>query len=413
VDGFAQGEHTGLYGLPDNAVAVPGGALGTGALYFGENRSTEQSDVHLKQLYVVAKPALLHVPGLSLKLGRFEVLDGLEYRSGDAKFDFLKTVRVSQRLIGPFDFAHATRNFDGVAAAYDTPVINVTAAAAHPTEGGFNIGAQDTINGIDVVYAAVTGKRGSLIPGTEVRVFYLYYADDRTAQVVDNRPAARRPTVNVDNLIIHNLGTHVLTTQALGPGIADALVWGDYQFGDWTTLGHEAWAVAAEGGYQLTRLPLLPWLRAGYFRGSGDADPKDRTHGTFFNVLPTARIYANFPFYNLMNVEDAFGQVILTPTKDTRLRVDYHVLGLSSSKDLFYSGSGAQQRSGPFGYAGRASNGAHSLADVVEAGFSHTLNQHFSWNVYYGHAFGGGVVRRFFKGQDEADYAFLEVTAKF
>ena len=82
----SKGEYSGVFGLPDNAVAVPGGALGTGASYFAEHPHTDQNDVHLKQLYLTAKPELLHVPGLWLTAGRFEVRDGLEYRSGDAKF---------------------------------------------------------------------------------------------------------------------------------------------------------------------------------------------------------------------------------------------------------------------------------------------------------------------------------------
>jgi hypothetical protein len=413
VDAFVQAEHTGLYGLPDDAVAVPGGALGTGALYFAEDPHTDQSDLHLKQAYLTLKPALLHAPGLSLTLGRFEILDGLEYRTGDAKFDLLKTVRISQRLLGPFDFAHATRSFDGGKVAWDHRALNVTASASHPTQGGFNIDAQDTIDDIDLVYAAVTGKRGSLLPGTEGRIFYLYYADDRRVQVVDNRAAAQRPFLDTQDLSIHNVGGHFLATHALGPGVADGLVWADYQFGDWTSLDHRAWAVAAEAGYQWTRLPAQPWFRVGYFRGSGDHDPNDRTHETFFNVLPTARIYANSPFYNLMNIGDAFAQLILVPIPSMRFRMDYHMLALSESADLWYAGSGAQRQSSAFGYAGRRSSGAQSLADVIEAGLSHTVNRYFSWNVYYGHAFGGGVVRRFFRGQDDADYAFAEFTAKF
>lgn len=413
VDGLAQAEHTGLYGLPDDAVAVPGGALGTGALYFAENPETVESDVHLHQFWLTIKPELLGLPGLAATLGRFEISDGLEYRSGDPKFDFLKAARISRRLIGPFDFAHAARAFDGVSVVYDRPALNVTVDATHPTEGGFNAEAQETMAGIDLVYTAVTAKRGSLLPGTEARGFYLYYADTRTAQVVDNRAAASRPFLNVRGLDLHTLGGHVLAVHPLGPGSADGIAWGVYQFGNWTTLSQDAWALAVEAGYQVSNLPLQPWLRAGHFRSTGDDDPSDRTHGTFFNVLPTGRIYANFPFYNLMNLRDTFGQLILTPTKTTRVRVDFHHLELSESADLFYAGSGAQQRSGAFGYAGRASNGARSLADVIEAGFAHTVTPHVSWNVYYGHAFGGGVLDRFFRSKSDADYAFLELTAKF
>jgi hypothetical protein len=413
IDGLVQAEYTGLYGLPDDAVAVPGGALGTGALYFAEHPETEQHDLHLHQLFVTLKPELLHVPGLALTGGRFDVFDGLEYRTGDPKFDLLKTIRISQRLLGPFDFAQAARAFDGVRVTFDRPTFNVFAIGTHPTQGGFNIRAGNTITDIDVVYAALTAKRGSLLPGTEARLFYLYYGDRRDVQVVDNRPVRLRPFLDDERLAIHNLGAHALAVHPLGPGAVDLLVWGDVQLGRWTDLDHRAWALAAEAGYQLTGLPLTPWVRAGYFRGSGDGDPADGAHGTFFNVLPTARIYANFPFYNLMNIEDRFVQLILSPLRTVRVTVDYRALALAESSDLFYSGSGAQDRSRIFGYAGRPSNGARSLANVVQGSVSHTLNKYVSWSVFYAHAFGGAVIERFFRGQADADYGFVEVTARF
>jgi hypothetical protein len=413
IDGFVQAEYSGLYVLPDDAVAVPGGALGTGAAYFVENPETEQNDVHLHQLVLALKPGLLHVPGLTLAIGRFDVLDGLEYRTADPKFDFLKAIRISQRLLGPFDFAQAARAFDGIRVIFDSEVLNLVATGAHPTQGGFNVRAGNTITDIDVAYAALTAKRGAILPGTETRLFYLYYGDHRDVQVVDNRPAATRPVLDVKRLAIHNIGAHALSLLPLGPGAVDTLVWGDYQVGRWTDLDQRAWALAVEAGYQLTGVPLAPWLRVGYFRGSGDDSAADGTHGTFFNVLPTARIYANFPFYNLMNIEDRFVQLILSPTATARVMVDYRSLALAERNDLVYSGSGAQDRHRIFGYSGRPSSGARSLANVIEGSVSHTVNTYFSWTVFYAHAFGGAVIERFFRGQSDADYAFVEFTARF
>jgi hypothetical protein len=413
IDGFVQAEYTGLYGLPDNAVAVPGGALGTGAAYFGENPETEQNDLHLHQLFVTLKPELLHAPGLALTAGRFDVFDGLEYRTGDLAFDLLKTIRISQRLLGPFDFAQAARAFDGVRLTFDRPALNLFVLGAHPTQGGFNIRAGNTITDIDVAYAALTAKRGSILAGTEARLFYLYYGDHRDVQVVDNRPASARPFLDIQGLAIHNIGAHALTRRLAGPGVVDAIVWGDYQFGRWTNLDQQAWALAAEAGYELAGMPLAPWLRAGYFRGSGDGDAADGTHGTFFNVLPTVRIYANFPFYNLMNIEDRFVQLILSPLATVRVMVDYRALALAEPNDLFYSGSGAQDRSRIFGYGGRPSNGARSLANVIEGSVSHSLNKYVSWSIFYAHAFGGSVIKRFFRGQSDADYGFVELTGRF
>jgi len=44
----------------------------------------------------------------------------------------------------------------------------------------------------------------------------------------------------------------------------------------------------AEAGWQAPAKTLWkPWFRAGVAYGSGDNDPKDGKHGTFFQILPT------------------------------------------------------------------------------------------------------------------------------
>ena len=88
-------------------------------------------------------------------------------------------------------------------------------------------------------------------------------------------------------------------------------------------------------------MPWSPWLRAGYDQSSGDDDPSDGEHHTFFQVLPTARRYAQFPFFNLMNTQDTFVQMIVKPHPRATLRTDWHWLRLTEKKDLWYAGGGA------------------------------------------------------------------------
>jgi len=89
---------------------------------------------------------------------------------------------------------------------------------------------------------------------------------------------------------------------------------------------------------------LKPWIRGGYFRGSGDDDPTGRTHGTFFRELPTPRPFARFPLYNLMNNEDGFAQLTVTPYRKLILRTEAHSLNLANARDLWYIGGGAFQK---------------------------------------------------------------------
>jgi hypothetical protein len=139
------------------------------------------------------------------------------------------------------------------------------------------------------------------------RLFYIYYGDDRgpaqRVTKVDNRPVEARVSDQQD-ISLSSFGFHYIQAVSLAGGQADMLAWGVYQIGEWGKLDHEAWAWTLEAGYQLPFLPWHPWLRLGYLRSSGDDDSQDAEHGTFFQILPTARLYALFPFFNMMNTED-------------------------------------------------------------------------------------------------------------
>ena len=107
------------------------------------------------------------------------------------------------------------------------------------------------------------------------------------------------------------------------------------------------------------------WLRGGFTGGSGDGNPNDKTHGTFFQVLPTPRLYARFPFFNMMNMQDSFGALILRPHPKVTMSSEYHSLRLSNANDLWYSGGGAYQP-WTFGYTGRSTSGRRSLANLYD-----------------------------------------------
>ena len=103
----------------------------------------------------------------------------------------------------------------------------------------------------------------------------------------------------------------------------------------------DGWAFATEAGWQPDGLPWKPWLRIGYNRSSGDDDPNDNDHDTFFQMLPTARVYSFSTFYNLMNNEDIFFQLILRPLEGLVWRTDFHYIRVSEKNDLWYQGAGA------------------------------------------------------------------------
>jgi len=392
-------QDTRLGNLPDDAsLPPPVGNLGPGAIYFANTKQRTQGEPFLKLGSVTLRRA-----GLTATVGRYEYRDGLETVPGDPTLAALKRMRIAERLVGPFEFTHVTRSFDGVRLAWDRPAWNVTAFGTRPTRGGFEVSANRELD-LTLAGAAVTLKR----PPADVRLFYLYYRDGRAAVLkVDNRPLTVR-TADRAPIALHTTGGHGLTVLDLGPGRLDLLGWVAVQAGDWGADDHVAWAYAVETGYQLPARFAAPWLRVGYDRSSGDGDPTDGHHRSFFQLLPTARTYAQLPFYNLMNTGDAFAQLLLAPHRDLSLRCDYHWLALSDARDLWYSGGGATNDS-TFGYAGAPSGGRHDLAQVIDLSGTVRVLSQLAVNGYYGHAFGGDVVRATFAGR-AANYGFVELS---
>lgn len=408
---FIQGQNTNVLNLPDNAIAPPPqGLLGEGAVYFRHGGQETYTSTHLKQGYIN-----LGLTPFTLKAGRFDFYDGEEvlYKD-DPKINWLKKVRISERLIGPFSWSAFQRSFDGGVLAYDNKVLNLTLAAMRPTQGGFENDAGRQITGIDLGYAALTLKKG-VIPYSDARLFYIYYRDARTGVVkVDNLPA-NRAFLREGDIKIDTFGFHLASAYKPSKDrVMDFLLWGALQAGDWGRLDQKSWAFNAELGYQFLDVPLKPWIRAGYFVSSGDDDPNDNDNGTFFQIIPTVRKQSPTPTnYNYMNIEDLFLMVILKPTAKSTLRIDGNILKLNDSRDLWYFGSGATQKTGLFGYIGRPSQGEDDLGRLLGLHLFYDFNKYLSGYAYYSHTWGGDVIKKTFPNGNEGDYFFVELTLKF
>lgn len=393
-----------LIGLPDDAVAAaPQGQLGLGASYYAANGGEETTgSVFLKQAYLRLGSGTAQ--GHRLRLGRFEFAEGSETAPANATAAAVKRDRVAHRLLGSFGFSHGQRSLDGAHYQYGRGATNVTLLAARPTQGVFRVNGWPGLE-VGVGYGAVTRAFGG--GAGEARVFALHYVDYRDGlTATDNRPLPVRQT-DEDKVRVTTAGAHLLNVFATGAGEIDLLLWGAVQGGAWESLDHRAWAGAVEAGFQPAGVPLRPWLRAGYFRSSGDDDAADDRHETFFQVLPTPRIYARFPFFNAMNSEDAFASLVLRPGARVTLRADVHALQLAEEADLWYSGGGAFEDES-FGYAGRPSGGSRDLATLADLGADFRVNPHLTLSGYVSGAWGGDVVEAIYPGGGSGRFFYLE-----
>lgn len=395
-----------LFGVPDDAIGSPGGVLGTGAAYYETSGERAPEAVQLK--YLSAEARDLFGAGLDVALGRFTYSSGLGPDTGIPKLEAVKRARIAERLIGEFGFSFFQRSFDGARVRWRPGPGELDLAVFRPTEGGYEDGGTRRIDDVGVAVGAFTLAPGLLLPGAELQAFYYAYGDDRRVQArVDN---SGLPAPDRQDIAIHSGGCHLAGAWALGPGEADFVAWGAVQGGRWFEQDHLAAAGALEAGYQLAGVAWKPWLRVGFFRSTGDGDPDDDTHATFFQLLPTSRAYSFTTAYNLMNSTDTFLELRVQPIPSLSAQLDVHDLRLSSSDDLWYAGSGATQRKGRiFGYSGKPSGGRRRLGTAAQLSLAYRASDFLVVRAFYGHLFGGDVVRTSFRDGDALDFFFLEL----
>ncbi len=287
-----------LLGLPTNAIA-PGaqGQLGMGAGYFAANdRARNTAMIFPKQAFIRWR-GLFGKAASSLRVGRFEFQDGSEVTAKNATMGTVKRDRVHQRLIGPFVFTHVMRSFDGAHYIYNKPKINYTLIGAFPTRGVFQVDGWGWMK-TAFVYASATGQvqRGKTNTG-EWRLFSIYYNDWRQVLKQDNRPAVAR-AADREHISVGTFGGHYVQVSETKAGPIDLLVLGAGQTGKWGMLDHRAGMVDLEAGVQPKILPKVrPWIRGGYYHGSGDGNPADGKHTTFFSTAPHRAAVCALPLF--------------------------------------------------------------------------------------------------------------------
>lgn len=399
-----------LLGLPDTAQG-PGtqGALGLGSNYFTSNKRNQNAAMLFpKQLWVRYGGATGH----SVKVGRFEFMDGAETTPKNAALAMLKNTRINMRLIGHFGWTDVGRSFDGMHYQHNNAKGNFTVVGAIPTRGVFQVdgwGWNRTAFG----YASYTAPWGKGTHAADTRVFGLYYDDFRDGVLkTDNRPLAVRRG-DLGHIKIGTFGGHSLHAFATKKINYDLLLWGAAQTGKWGVQDHRAGSFDIEAGMQpAIWKKVKPWFRGGYYIGSGDGNPNDSNHNTFFQVLPTPRPFARFPFFNMMNNRDVFGMMILRPHAKWTISNEFHALRVSNANDLWYQGGGVYQP-WTFGYAGRATSGRRSLANLYDTNVEYRMNPKVTLLGYLGYAQGLATTRAIYPRGKNATFGYFEVLYRF
>ncbi|MGH9459674.1 MAG: alginate export family protein, partial [Vicinamibacteria bacterium] len=230
--------------------------------------------------------------------------------------------------------------------------------------------------------------------------FNIIYRDDRSST---------RTSLG-DRLLIDGLGGSLVGVYPAGPGELDVLAWVAYEFGDFGAMSHRAIAVIGEGGYGWPQARLAPWVRGGVAYASGDSDPADQDHGTFFNMVPTNhKFYGDQDLSALQNLTNVYGQLRLQPHRLLALSLEGHLFRLSDAADAWYGGSGPANNQG-FGYVARFPGGRTRRDIGTEWDLILTWSPRPILGVQVGAAYfkGGEVAEALFPVEDNSTWLYVQ-----
>ncbi|UCE85300.1 MAG: alginate export family protein [Deltaproteobacteria bacterium] len=392
---FAEYQNVELWSLS------PSGGGANGLYWTHSGMRSSAHDDSLRQFYAELRP----VEGLALRGGRFDIKGGTEVMYPEANWKYLKIQRASQRLVGTVGWTHVERSNEGLSTAYDFGDHHLYAFAARPTTGVFD--ADDAYHRQDgITYGGLqwTVKRDVAIPDTELRFFALDYDDDRST-----RDGGLASAVHVYTVGLSSIGIY-----PVGPGNFDLFAWFAGQWGRYDGLDHLAAAGILEVGYQFPDVFMKPWFRLGVNIASGDGDPNDGDHNTFFNMLPTNHLYYGFAdqfaFQNLVNY---IAQLMLQPHEKVNINLMLHHFKLQDKDDVRYGGTGAFNKDS-FGFVTTANpRRTTNAATEIDAVLNVNVRKGVSVQAGYAHIWSHTVFQSPPLADDDVDFGYVQVSLSY
>ncbi|NCF26959.1 MAG: alginate export family protein [Gammaproteobacteria bacterium] len=400
---FAQAQQSAVVGLSATA-------SGVGGLYRSNNGNQDNpSSVRPSQIFAQFDAA----QGSWIRAGRSYINMGTEVGYKEANWQYLKSKRQAQRLVGSVGWSNGARSNDGLASrvAIGRQVLHVF--LAQPTTGVVVVDNEAYKSNDGILFGGLdwTAPRGVLLDNTELGAFFIGYSDTRDPAEVAGL---------FGDIEVYTLGGSMLGVYPVGKGRVDTLLWGAFQFGEYADQGPTtgvqnrdqlAGALVAEIGYQRTDLWAKPWLRLGVNWASGDGNLDDEDRNTFFNALPTNHLYYGYADQlAFQNLTDLLLQLKLTPMDKLGVEITYHRFWLDDSADFRWAGTGAFSRTN-LGFARGASNGSTDVGQELDILVTYPVNQWLSVLGGYSKLWGGDVFAT--TPNSDVDFAYLQLQIKY
>jgi hypothetical protein len=386
LHGLVQGATT--TSLPDNA------AFGAGQSYWNTNGG--ESTPH--QIDVAELAFRLESKRFGLVAGRQAFAEGAGSAIGIAELDFVRTRRLSERLVGNLDFPNVGRRFDGLTATAGFDGGGLELFALRPLAGAFNYEQAFEQLDIDLYGASWTSLHGGWLPRSTIRLFAQRY-DDRRAV------AASATGGEID---LTTWGASILA----GDKAWTLLLWGAAQSGDYGRRAHSATAVIADAGHRWTGVDGEPSLHLVWERASGGG--RTGENRDFFNLLPTNhKFYGALDYSAFSNLADLYLEGRWSPVKAVAFSAALHDYRLVDREGPWVGGSGAYSDR-ELGFLLRrpasASFAASAIGRELDLAATWTMPRSLQLKFEGGLFWGGAAAKEILPANADGSWASLELT---
>ncbi len=188
---------------------------------------------------------------------------------------------------------------------------------------------------------------------------------------------------------------------------------GVYQFGHHGELQVQAYGLALQGRWQITRRHA-PTLSASYVFGSGDSNPFDQKLETFSAFFPSVHEhFGAMDYVSWSNIAATAAGFDFSPAKDFLVEAQLHYFQLAHGNDAWYGASGFNFDRRNEVFLPALPGESIELGYEIDLACAYVLRERLQFHFGLSRFFPGGFVKAGNPEADPSDWGFLSLRMKF